>query len=149
MAGGEGSRLRLLTCARPKPMVPIVNRPCRFTGPGSGQPDFLAGRGMYRLLVTDENNKSLDEQLAGETVSATTGGNQVYDVLFSAARLPDATKQLIITPLVRKDWLIARLSEGSPLTTISYHGFTDPLGTLAIERPIVCERWISFWYPLR
>jgi mannose-1-phosphate guanylyltransferase/phosphomannomutase len=28
MAGGEGSRLRPLTCARPKPMVPIVNRPC-------------------------------------------------------------------------------------------------------------------------
>ncbi len=28
MAGGEGSRLRPLTCARPKPMVPIVNSPC-------------------------------------------------------------------------------------------------------------------------
>ncbi len=28
MAGGAGSRLRPLTCARPKPMVPIVNRPC-------------------------------------------------------------------------------------------------------------------------
>ncbi len=28
MAGGEGSRLRPLTCALPKPMVPIVNRPC-------------------------------------------------------------------------------------------------------------------------
>ncbi len=28
MAGGEGSRLRPLTCALPKPMVPILNRPC-------------------------------------------------------------------------------------------------------------------------
>ncbi len=27
MAGGEGSRLRPLTCNRPKPMVPIANRP--------------------------------------------------------------------------------------------------------------------------
>ncbi len=27
MAGGEGSRLRPLTCNRPKPMVPIVNKP--------------------------------------------------------------------------------------------------------------------------
>lgn len=27
MAGGEGSRLRPLTCGRPKPMVPIMNRP--------------------------------------------------------------------------------------------------------------------------
>lgn len=28
MAGGEGSRLRPLTCTRPKPMVPVLNRPC-------------------------------------------------------------------------------------------------------------------------
>lgn len=27
MAGGEGTRLRPLTCSRPKPMVPIVNKP--------------------------------------------------------------------------------------------------------------------------
>ena len=27
MAGGEGSRLRPLTCDIPKPMVPILNRP--------------------------------------------------------------------------------------------------------------------------
>ncbi len=27
MAGGEGTRLRPLTCNRPKPMVPVVNRP--------------------------------------------------------------------------------------------------------------------------
>lgn len=28
MAGGEGSRLRPLTCTRPKPMVPVMDRPC-------------------------------------------------------------------------------------------------------------------------
>ena len=27
MAGGEGSRLRPLTCACPKPMVPLMDRP--------------------------------------------------------------------------------------------------------------------------
>src|SRR5690606_25210757 len=27
MAGGEGSRLRPLTCDRPKPMVPVANKP--------------------------------------------------------------------------------------------------------------------------
>jgi mannose-1-phosphate guanylyltransferase/phosphomannomutase len=27
MAGGEGSRLRPLTCSIPKPMVPVLNRP--------------------------------------------------------------------------------------------------------------------------
>ena len=27
MAGGEGTRLRPLTCTMPKPMVPVVNKP--------------------------------------------------------------------------------------------------------------------------
>lgn len=27
MAGGEGTRLRPLTCGRPKPMMPVVNKP--------------------------------------------------------------------------------------------------------------------------
>ena len=27
MAGGQGSRLRPLTCNRPKPLVPVCNRP--------------------------------------------------------------------------------------------------------------------------
>ena len=30
MAGGEGSRLRPITCGRPKPMAPVVNRPVMF-----------------------------------------------------------------------------------------------------------------------
>jgi len=125
--GGDTFKVLAVDAAPNQTIIQI-----RFTEPGGGQPDFLAGRGRYRLLVTDENNKPLDEQLAGEMVS-TTGGNRVYDVLFSAARLPDTAKELIITPLVRQDWLIARVSEGSPITTTSSPGFTDPLGSLAIE----------------
>ncbi len=105
----------------------------RFTEPVSGKPDYLAGRGMYRLLVTDENNKSLNGQLAGETLSTTTGGDRVYDVIISAARLPDTAKQLTITPLLRQDWLIARVSGESPIATTSSPGFTDPYGSLAIK----------------
>lgn len=125
--GGDTFEVLVVDAAPNQTIIQI-----RFIEPGSGQPDFLAGRGMYRILVTDENNKSLDEQLAGEMVS-TTGGYRVYDALFSMARLPDTTKKLIITPLVRQDWLIARVNGESPITTISYHGFTDPLGSLAIK----------------
>jgi dTDP-glucose pyrophosphorylase len=31
MAGGEGTRLRPLTSNQPKPMVPIVGKPCQRT----------------------------------------------------------------------------------------------------------------------
>jgi hypothetical protein len=126
-SGGDTFEVLVVDAAPNQTIIQI-----RFIEPGSGQPDLLAGRGRYRLLVTDENNKSFDEQLAAGMVS-TKGGNRVYDVLFSTARLPDTTKKLIITPLVRQDWLIARISEGSPITTTGLPEFTDPLGSLAIE----------------
>ncbi len=47
MAGGEGSRLRPLTCARPKPMVPIVNRPCM-----EHIVNLLRGQGIREIGVT-------------------------------------------------------------------------------------------------
>jgi mannose-1-phosphate guanylyltransferase/phosphomannomutase len=47
MAGGEGSRLRPLTCARPKPMVPILNRPCM-----EHIVDLLRSQGIREIGVT-------------------------------------------------------------------------------------------------
>lgn len=47
MAGGEGSRLRPLTLGRPKPMVPVVNKPCIehiFT--------LLKAHGIHEVVVT-------------------------------------------------------------------------------------------------
>ena len=35
MAGGEGTRLRPLTCNHPKPMVPVLNKPVIFNGAGA------------------------------------------------------------------------------------------------------------------
>ena len=47
MAGGEGSRLRPLTCDRPKPMVPMLNRPVmEFTV------DLLKKHGISDIGVT-------------------------------------------------------------------------------------------------
>jgi mannose-1-phosphate guanylyltransferase/phosphomannomutase len=47
MAGGEGSRLRPLTMARPKPMVPVVNKPviCHIL-------DLLKRHGITEIVIT-------------------------------------------------------------------------------------------------
>lgn len=47
MAGGEGSRLRPLTCNRPKPMVPILDRPVMHHGI-----ELLKRHGITKIAVT-------------------------------------------------------------------------------------------------
>jgi hypothetical protein len=100
----------------------------RFTEPDSAQSGYLGGR--YRFLVTDEDNKSLNAQIAG-TLSTTTGGVRVYDVLIDAARLPDTAKQLTITPMLHQDWTIAHASGGS-ITMTEPPVLADPSGPLVI-----------------
>jgi mannose-1-phosphate guanylyltransferase / phosphomannomutase len=47
MAGGKGTRLRPLTCNKPKPMVPLLNRPCmEYTI------DLLKRYGIREIAVT-------------------------------------------------------------------------------------------------
>lgn len=47
MAGGEGSRLRPITCGRPKPMAPVVNRPIMLH-----VIELLKKHGLYNIGVT-------------------------------------------------------------------------------------------------
>jgi len=47
MAGGEGARLRPLTCDRPKPMVPVANRPLL-----AYVFDLVRGHGLKRAILT-------------------------------------------------------------------------------------------------
>ena len=47
MAGGQGSRLRPLTCDRPKPLVPVGNRPIMEYAV-----DLLIGQGIKDIGVT-------------------------------------------------------------------------------------------------
>jgi len=47
MAGGQGSRLRPLTCDRPKPMVPVANRPIMEYAV-----DLLIGQGIKDIGIT-------------------------------------------------------------------------------------------------
>lgn len=47
MAGGKGTRLRPLTCNTPKPMVPLLNRPCM-----EYIIELLKRHGIYEIAVT-------------------------------------------------------------------------------------------------
>jgi mannose-1-phosphate guanylyltransferase/phosphomannomutase len=47
MAGGKGTRLRPLTCNKPKPMVPLLNRPCM-----AYTIDLLKKHGIQEIAVT-------------------------------------------------------------------------------------------------
>ena len=47
MAGGQGSRLRPLTCDLPKPMVPVANRPMM-----EYNVELLALNGIEDIAVT-------------------------------------------------------------------------------------------------
>jgi mannose-1-phosphate guanylyltransferase/phosphomannomutase len=47
MAGGEGTRLRPLTSNQPKPMVPIVGKPCM-----EHILELLARHGLHDVIVT-------------------------------------------------------------------------------------------------
>ena len=47
MAGGQGSRLRPLTSGRPKPMVPVVNKPVM-----AHILDHLKRQGITEVVVT-------------------------------------------------------------------------------------------------
>lgn len=65
MAGGEGSRLRPLTCGRPKPLVPVLNRPiidhCL---------DLLREHGVSEIGVTLQYlPEAICEHLSGDSSS--------------------------------------------------------------------------------
>jgi len=47
MAGGEGTRLRPLTSNRPKPLVPVLNKPCM-----QHSIELLKRAGIDEIIVT-------------------------------------------------------------------------------------------------
>ncbi|MFB9329332.1 sugar phosphate nucleotidyltransferase [Paenibacillus aurantiacus] len=49
MAGGKGTRLRPLTCSLPKPMVPLLNKPCM-----TYIIELLKGHGLTDIAVTTQ-----------------------------------------------------------------------------------------------
>jgi mannose-1-phosphate guanylyltransferase/phosphomannomutase len=73
MAGGEGSRLRPLTINRPKPMVPIVNKPVM-----EHVLDLLRRHGILDVVVTVQYLASVIQDYFGD--GSSHGMNISYSV---------------------------------------------------------------------
>ena len=61
MAGGSGSRLRPLTIQRPKPMIPIVNKPVM-----SHILDLLKRHGITEVVITVQYLADLIQDYFGD-----------------------------------------------------------------------------------
>ena len=80
MAGGEGSRLRPLTINRPKPMVPIVNKPVM-----EHVLDLLKRHGILDVVVTVQYLASVIQDYFGD------GSNFGMNIQYSVEETPLGT----------------------------------------------------------
>src|SRR5207247_1569871 len=129
MAGGEGSRLRPLTINRPKPMVPIVDKPCLghiF--------DLLKRHGIEDSFVTLQYMASVIQDSYGD------GGGVGMRLRFSDTI---NTGIYVIEPRVlerfgvgevfdfSKDLFPRLLAEGEPLYGYVAEGYWTDVGSIA------------------
>ena len=95
MAGGEGTRLRPLTSNQPKPMVPIVGKPCM-----EHILELLRRHGLNEVVDTTTTmhnaQTAMDQAYDDYDAAALLAGvatDQATEALVSADRLRDQTKQ--------------------------------------------------------
>ncbi|MBI3979777.1 MAG: mannose-1-phosphate guanyltransferase [Chloroflexi bacterium] len=97
MAGGEGSRLRPLTIGRPKPLIPIVNKPCM-----EHVLELLKRHGIQEVIVTVQYLASQIQDYFGD--GSTLGMKITYSVedtpLGTAGSVKNAQSELSETFLV-------------------------------------------------
>lgn len=71
MAGGKGTRLRPLTCHLPKPMVPLIGKPCM-----AYTIDLLKKHGIYDIAITMQYKPEMIRDYFGD--GRTFGVNMHY-----------------------------------------------------------------------
>ena len=127
MAGGQGTRLRPLTSNQPKPMVPIVNKPCL-----QHTLELLQRHGIAQVIITlaflprhirsyfgDGSAFGLHIEYSVEDVPAGTAGS----VLLARDALEDTF--LVISGDALTDFDLTDL--------IDYHKQHDAMATLALK----------------
>ncbi len=128
MAGGEGSRLRPLTLMRPKPMVPIVNKPVIehiF--------DLLKRHGIFEVIVTLQYLAPVVQDYFGD--GSAFGMKLTYAVedvpLGTAGSVRHAAQHLQETFLVISG---DALTDFDLETIVSFHREKGALATLTLYR---------------
>ncbi len=151
MAGGEGTRLRPLTSNQPKPMVPIVGKPCM-----EHILELLRSHGFEEVVVTvaflpqairgyfgDGSNLGLDIEYSVEEVPLGTAGS----VRLASGRLDDTTLIISGDALCDIDLtqLVAFHKEKGAAVTIGLKSVDNPLefGIVVTDEDGRIERFLE------
>ena len=140
MAGGQGSRLRPLTCDLPKPMVPVANRPMMEYIIGSSFAALVSGISRLRRIICRRPLKSTSAM--GSCGGSASSILQRTGPWAPPAASKNAAAFLDETFLVISGDCLADLDLGAALT---YHREKQALATIVLTRvPSPVEYGIVF-----
>src|SRR6187397_166101 len=133
MAGGEGTRLRPLTSNQPKPMVPVVGKPCM-----EHILELLREHGMNDVIVTvaflPQAIRSYFGQ--GETLGMEIGYSVEESPLGTAGSVRLAGKQLDETFLVISGDALCDVDLGALVAFHKEKGAAVTIGLKSVENPL-------------
>jgi mannose-1-phosphate guanylyltransferase/phosphomannomutase len=133
MAGGEGTRLRPLTSNQPKPMVPIVGKPCM-----EHILELLREHGMTEVIVTVA---FLPQAIRGyfgdgETLGMEIGYSVEESPLGTAGSVRLAAKQLDETFLVISGDALCDVDLGALVAFHKERGAAVTIGLKSVDNPL-------------
>ncbi|HEX6290812.1 MAG TPA: mannose-1-phosphate guanyltransferase [Herpetosiphonaceae bacterium] len=128
MAGGEGSRLRPLTINRPKPMVPLVDRPVM-----AHIIELLKLHGITEIIVTVQYLANVIQDYFGD------GTSYGVQITYSVEETPLGTAGSVknAQDLLQEPFLVISgdaLTDINLTEVINYHTSSNALATLTLKR---------------
>jgi mannose-1-phosphate guanylyltransferase/phosphomannomutase len=133
MAGGEGTRLRPLTSNQPKPMVPIVGKPCM-----EHILELLREHGLTDVIVTVAFLPQAIRSYFGEgdTLGMSVGYSVEESPLGTAGSVRLAAKQLDETFLVISGDALCDVDLGELMTFHKERGAAVTIGLKSVDNPL-------------
>jgi mannose-1-phosphate guanylyltransferase/phosphomannomutase len=133
MAGGEGTRLRPLTSNQPKPMVPIVGKPCM-----EHILELLREHGLTDVIVTVAFLPQAIRSYFGEgdTLGMSVGYSVEESPLGTAGSVRLATKQLDETFLVISGDALCDVDLGELIAFHRERGAAVTIGLKSVDNPL-------------